>query len=320
VALRVVFLGTPAFAVPTLDQLLSSPHDVVAVVTQPDRPRGRGHRVVPADVKRRAIDAGLPILQPERIRDDEFLARLRGLSPDLGVVAAYGKLLSQAVLDLPRLGMVNVHASLLPRWRGAAPVHRAILAGDAETGVTIMKVVRELDAGPMLARTATGIGGDETSGELEARLAAAGARLLIETLGPLELGHVAPEPQDDTLVTYARRLSRQDSPIDWTHDAPAIHNQVRGLQPWPQASASVAGRRLLVRRSAVEQAPPGAPAPPGAIVTAAGGDLIVATGGGLLRILELQPEGRAPQSARAFLNGHRLATGDRFEAPRGTAS
>jgi methionyl-tRNA formyltransferase len=310
--LRIVFFGTPVFAVPTLDRLIASDHDVVAVVTQPDRPRGRGQRLAPPAVKARAAEAGVPVLQPERLRDEALMARLREWRPDLGVVAAYGRLLPQALLDLPRFGMINVHASLLPRWRGAAPVHRAIMEGDRTTGVTIMQVVEALDAGPMLARTSVEIGPDETSEELEQRLARAGGQLLADVVDRLAVGPAHLEPQDDAAATYARKIDRADSPIDWARPAAAVHNQVRGLHPWPLAATWLADRRLLIRRTDVQPGDAGNAAP--GTVVKAGDELVVAAGHGQVRLLEVQPEGRAPMAARAFVNGYRLAAGVRFGA------
>lgn len=314
--LRVVFFGTPAFAVPTLERLIGSSHRVVGVVTQPDRPRGRGHRVAASEVKQCALAHAVPVFQPTRLKDGTAAAWLAALEPDLGVVAAYGRLLPQALLDLPRLGMINVHASLLPRWRGAAPIHRAVIAGDVETGVTIMRVVLALDAGPMLARVVVPIGPDETSGQLEPRLGDAGALLLADTVDRLAAGAVSETPQPDEGMTYAPRLERSDSPINWHRPAAEIHNQIRGLQPWPQAAAWLGGKRLLLRRSSVRPVATDArAAPPGTILAAHGDDLVVATGDGPLHLVQLQPEGRPAQATRAFLNGHRLVPGDRFESP-----
>jgi len=316
--LRVLFFGTPEFAVPSLTALVEAGHHVV-VVTQPDKPRGRGQKVVLQAVKTVAIDQGLPVCQPDRLKDDGFLATLRDLRPDIAVVAAYGRLLPQVLLDLPKLGFLNVHASLLPRWRGAAPVHRAVIAGDAETGITIMRVVLALDAGPMLAHTTTPVGDDETSLDVERRLALAGGALLIETLDRLSRESMPEVAQDERLVTYASRLDRRDSPIDWTRSAREIHNQIRGLHPWPLASTVLGGRRLLVRRSQNDlggrftenvKRPPRSV--PGTIVAAAGDALTIATGTGDLHILEVQPEGRRPMSVRDFLNGTHVSVGDRF--------
>src|SRR5437763_10827348 len=228
-ALRIVFFGTPEFAVPTLDALLQSHHDVVGVVTQPDRPRGRGYEVTEAPVKVRASAAGRLLLQPDRLKDPAFTRALAALNADLAVVAAYGKILTDAVLAIPRLGFINVHASLLPRYRGAAPVHRAVIAGERETGVTIMRVVKALDSGPMLATVRRPIGPDETSDEVERDLAWIGAPLLVKTADDLAAGGVREIPQDDAAATYAHRLTKNDSPLDWNWTATHIHNAARGL-------------------------------------------------------------------------------------------
>src|SRR5262245_10776064 len=242
--MRIVYFGTPAFAVPSLRALVKDGFEIAAVVTQPDRPRGRAHKLTPSEVKVAATELQLDVWHPDKLRNDEAHKRLKDLNADLGVVAAYGRILPAALLSVPRLGMINVHASLLPRWRGAAPVHRAILAGDRETGVTIMRVVAALDAGPMLARVRVDIGPHETSAILEARLATLGARLLVETVDRLAAGPVPEEPQQDADVTYANRLERSDSVVDWNRPAWDIHNQIRGLQPWPVATVMYRGRRL----------------------------------------------------------------------------
>jgi methionyl-tRNA formyltransferase len=312
-AVRILFMGTPAFAVPSLLRLLASGHEVVGVVTQPDRPRGRGRHVVPEAVKTAAIERGLNVLQPTRLADEATLATLRDLEPDLAIVAAYGRLLPQALLDLPRLGVINVHASLLPRWRGAAPVHRAIVAGDAETGVTIMRVVLALDAGPMLARVATPIGSNETSAELESRLATLGAGMLPAVVSQLSAGTVLEEAQDQKAVTYAKKLERADSRIDWTRPAVAVHNQIRGLQPWPLAAAVLNGRRLALLRSTVvdDRILSGSP---GSVIQVEKDALVVAAEPGAIRLLELREADRSAMSVAAYLNGRRVAVGDRFEA------
>jgi len=310
--LRVVFFGTPEFAVPTLDALVGSRHQVVGVVTQPDRPRGRGHRTSYAPVKSRALDAALPVLQPERLKDDAFLAGLAAMRADLGVVAAYGKILTDAVLAAPRLGMINVHASLLPRYRGAAPVHRAIMNGERETGVTIMRVVKALDAGPMLAETRRAIGPDETSEEVERDLAREGAALLAAAVDDIAAGRARETPQDDAAATYAPRLTKADGAIDWSWPAGRIHNAVRGLHPWPHASAFLRGRRLILLRSAASADVGGAA--PGTVIAAKADDLVVAAGSGRVRLLEIQAEGKRPMTAREFLAGHRVEPGDRLTA------
>jgi methionyl-tRNA formyltransferase len=311
---KIVFFGTPAFAVPSLDALLrASPHTVVGVVTRPDRPRGRGQKLSDAPVKARAVDAGLPLLQPERMKDPAFLDALAAWGADLGVVAAYGRILTEVILATPRLGMINVHASLLPRYRGAAPVQRAVIAGETSTGVTIMRVVKALDAGAMFAKEHRPIGPDETSDEVERALAQIGARLLMATVDQIARGSAVETPQHDAESTYAHRLTREDGVIDWSWPAARIHNLVRGLHPWPHAFSFVQGKRVILRRSALE-ADVGRVLldPPGTILEADGDRLIVATGDHALRLIEIQAEGKRPMSAREFLAGHRLTPGDRF--------
>ena len=248
--LRIVYFGTPEFAVPTLQALLESPVKVVALVSQPDRPKGRGQRVAATPTKALAVLCGVPVLQPTKLKDEAFLSTIAALRPDLGVVAAYGRILPDALLRIPRLGMINVHGSLLPKYRGAAPVHRAVIAGDAVTGITIMRVVQELDAGPMLASRARPIGPDETSAEVERDLSEIGASLLLTVVEPLARGEDVHEtPQDDAEATYAPKILKSESPIDWSLPAARIHNLVRGLQPWPLASTTIAGVRCLIHRS-----------------------------------------------------------------------
>jgi methionyl-tRNA formyltransferase len=308
--LRVVFFGTPAFAVPAFEALLASRHPVAGVVTQPDRPRGRGQKTIDLPVKARAREAGIPLLQPSTLSEPSFMAALAALEADIGVVAAYGKILSERVLAMPRLGMVNVHASLLPRYRGAAPVHRAVIAGERETGVTIMRVIRALDAGPMLAQSPRPVGPDETSEEVERDLSRIGAALLTVTLDRLAAGDVRETPQDDSAATYAHRLTKQDGLIDWTWPADRIHNLVRGLHPWPHACTYLNGARLIILRSAVANESDSVP--PGSVVAAHGDELRVAAGSDAVDLLEIQAEGKRPMSPRDFLAGHRLRLGDRF--------
>lgn len=304
--------GTPDFAVPTLEALLASAHTVVAVVTQPDRPRGRGQKVLAGAVKARAVAAGVPVLQPASLKAPEFLDQLTNVRADLGVVAAYGKILSETVLQAPRLGMINVHASLLPKYRGAAPIQRAVAAGEAETGVTIMRVIRALDAGAMLAVVKRPVGADDTSEEVEHDLARLGAVLLVETVDRLARGPIVEEPQDERLATYAHRLAKEDGLIDWTHPASRVHDLIRGMRPWPNAYSFVDGKRLILLRSAADRL--ATPASPGTVVSATGNDLRVATGQGTLIVRELQAEGKRPMSVRDFLAGHRLVPGDRFSS------
>jgi methionyl-tRNA formyltransferase len=311
-SLRIVYFGTPEFAVPSLQRLLDSTHPVVALVSQPDRPRGRGHRLAPTPTKELALTRGVEVLQPERLRDEGFLSEIRALAPDLGVVAAYGKLLPEVLLGIPRLGMINVHASLLPRWRGAAPVHRAVIAGDAETGVTIMRVVKELDAGPMLATRRRAIHPDETSVEVERDLAEHGAELLLDVVHQLAEGRATETAQDDARATYASKLTKAEGAVDWSLPAVRLHNLVRGLQPWPLVSALMGGQRVLVHRSIL--GPAITPDQPGTIVRADGDRLEIAAGDGhVLGLVAVQPEGRRVMTTRAFLAGHHLVPGMRVE-------
>ena len=310
-SLRIVFLGTPAFAVPSLDALLGSRHRVVAVLTRPDRPRGRGQRMFDAPVKARAAAAGIPVLQPDRLRDPAFVESLAALRADLGVVAAYGAMLPESVISAPRLGTINVHASLLPRYRGAAPVHRAIIAGERETGVTIMRIVKRLDAGPMLASVTRSIGREETSVDVERDLAHLGATLLVEIADGLAEGSVAETPQDEDAATYAPRVTKDDGAIDWSWPAARIHDLIRGLHPWPHAFSFLDGRRFILIASTADGLTASSDAP-GTIVESEGDRLVVATGNGALRLLQIQPEGKRSMSVRDFLAGHRTARGARF--------
>lgn len=312
--LRIVYFGTPAFAVPTLERLIESRYPVVALVSQPDRPRGRGHRVQPTPTKAVALAHDIPVLQPERLKDPQFVAQLTTLQPDLGVVAAYGRIIPDQLLAIPRFGMINVHGSILPAYRGAAPVHRAVMSGDAATGVTIMRVIRELDAGPTFAMRHRPIGPDETSVEVEQALADLGAGLLVEVVDRIAEGSAVETPQDDSRATFAPKLTKGEGLIDWTRPAHVIHNLVRGLQPWPLASTRIGELRVLVHRTVVDSG--SASAAPGSVVASGPDGIALAAGSGsMLRILELQPEGRRTMTAREFLAGHRLAPGTRFESP-----
>jgi methionyl-tRNA formyltransferase len=303
----IVFFGTPTFAVPAFDALLRSHHTVAAVVTQPDRPRGRGQKTTASPVKEAAMAANIAVLQPASVKAPPFAEALSALHADIAVVAAYGQILTQQLLDTPRLGMINVHASLLPRYRGAAPVHRAIINGDTETGVTIMRMVKGLDAGPMIAVTRVPIDAEHTSDELERQLAAAGAQLLVATLDDIAAGRGHETPQDDSASTYAPRLTKDDGRIDWSWPAARIHDLIRGLHPWPHAVAFAGGQRLILHRSRPADA--ASTKAPGTILDAAGDRVRVATGRGTLDLLEIQAEGKRPMSARDFLAGHPLTPG-----------
>jgi methionyl-tRNA formyltransferase len=310
--LRIIFFGTPSFAVPTLTRLIDSRHSVVAVVSQPDRPKGRGHHLAATATREVALAAGVPVLQPERLREPSFLEQIAALDADLGVVAAYGRLLPDALLAIPRLGMINVHGSILPRWRGAAPVHRAVIAGDTETGVTIMRVVKELDAGAMFSVVRRPIGIDDTSVEVEGDLARLGADLLLETVEALADGRATETPQPAEGITYAAKLTRADGAVAWTLPAVDIHNAVRGLQPWPLVSARLAGTRVLLHRTALTGEAFASPA--GTVVRLDPDAIVIVAGdGGGLRLLELQPEGRRVMRAREFLAGRRVEVGALIE-------
>jgi len=306
--LRIVFFGTPGFAVPTLRALIESDHRVVAVVSQPDRPRGRGHQVVPTETKTLALQHDIPVLQPTRLRDQVFLEDISSLRTHLGVVAAYGRILPDMLLKIPERGMINVHASLLPKYRGAAPIHRAVMNGERETGVTIMRVVQQLDAGPMLDRVTMPIGPDMTSVEVERDLGEAGARLLVEVVDRLAGGGVPETAQDEALATFAPKLEKTESPIDWRLPAQQIHDRVRGLQPWPMASTSIEGTRCLIHRTRVVDDP--CDSGPGVVIVAEGDSVVVAAGDHrAVNILQLQPEGKRVMTTREFLTGRRVPRG-----------
>ena len=313
--LRVVFFGTPGFAVPTLERLIHSRHPVVGVVTQPDRPRGRGQQVTDGPVKTLAASMKLPILQPERLAREIFEPQLASLEADIGVVAAYGKILPDWLLAAIPRGLINVHASLLPRYRGASPVHRAVIAGDYETGVTIMRVVKALDAGPMLANVTVPIGPDDTTTIVESLLAIQGADLLVRTLDTIEEGTAIETPQDDSLATYAPKLTKEEGVVDWSRPAPHLHNLIRGLWPWPHASTHLSNRRYILHRSRLSSIDH--EGEPGEIIRASViGGLHVACGTSTaLELLDLQLEGKRVMSARDAMASKALTTGARFSSP-----
>ncbi len=307
-ALRIVYFGTPAFAIPTLRELIESRHSVIAVVSQPDRPKGRGHQVALTPTKELARQHGIPVLQPTKLREPPFLQQISALRADLGVVAAYGRILPQTLLEIPRLGMINVHASLLPQYRGAAPIHRAVINGDTETGVTIMRVVEELDAGPMLASVTRPIAADATSVDVERDLAEAGARLLVAVVDRMAERPVAETPQDHARATFAPKIAKSESPIDWKLPGARIHNLVRGLQPWPMASTIIEGTRCLLHRTRVQPDP--CDSGPGMVLAAEADAIVVAAGDrSAVHILQLQPEGKRVMTAREFLSGRKIAPG-----------
>jgi methionyl-tRNA formyltransferase len=311
--LKVLFWGTPEFATPSLRALLGEGFDVVGVVTQPDRPQGRSRStLVPSPIKAIALDEQLPVLQPERPRGPEFLAAITALAPDVSVVVAYGNLLPQAVIDVPPIGTFNVHASLLPEFRGAAPIQAAIRAGLTETGVTIMRVVAALDAGPMLIRRVTPIADDETCGELSLRLAELGAVALIEALALMSLGASMEQPQDESRATYAGKVDRESTRIDWTRPATEVSRAIRAYDPRPGARAIVAGADVkLFGASVADQVHP-AP-PPGEVVAIGADGLIVACAdASAVRIQVVQPAGRSRITAAEWGRGRGVAVGDRL--------
>jgi methionyl-tRNA formyltransferase len=304
--LKIIFAGTPEFAATALSSLLTTSHQVVAVYTQPDRPAGRGRKLQPSPVKKLALEHGIEVRQPAKLKEPADQAALGELGADLMVVVAYGLLLPQAVLDAPRLGCINIHASLLPRWRGAAPIQRAILAGDDESGVTIMQMEAGLDTGPMLHILKTPILRDDTGGSLHDRLAELGARAVLESLAGIADGSLIPHPQDDALATYAKKLDKGEARIDWSQTAAEIDRQVRAFNPWPVAQCDFDGQvmRIWQARPVEGELPP--TSQPGQIVEAGKSGIDVATGAGLLRILELQLPGKRALTAADFLNAHRV--------------
>jgi methionyl-tRNA formyltransferase len=315
--MRLIFLGTPAFAVPTLEAIVRAGHEVAAVVTQPDRPSGRGKNASASPVKQAALRLGLTVYQPERVRRPEAVEILRGIASDAMVVVGYGQIIPQVAIDLAPLGIINVHASLLPKYRGAGPIQWAIVRGETRTGVTTMRIDAGLDTGDMLLKAETGIGPEENAVELGARLAAMGADLLVETLEGLRAGRIVPEKQDDAQATPAPLLKKEDGAIDWTGPAQAIHNRVRGLQPWPGAQTGFRGVPLHVWRTRVSEGPTrGSGAVQGDRPTFLAGQfvslkpLVVACGQGSLELLEVQLEGRKRISAADFANGQRLTDND----------
>jgi methionyl-tRNA formyltransferase len=314
--LRVVFLGTPGLALPVFDALLgASGLDVVLAVTQPDRPAGRGRQLAASPIKRLAEERGVPFFQPERLRGEGALERLRGVNADLFVITAYGQILRQAFLDIPPLGCLNVHPSLLPRHRGPAPIAAAILAGDEETGVTIMLTERGMDSGPILAQTAVPLRADETTASLTPRLIALGAGLLLQTIPAWASGQLAPRAQDEALATYSRTFTREDGLVVWERPASAIARQIRALNPWPRAHTFVRGKRLLLLDAREETTGPQATEEgSGTVVTDPTGGLLVATGDGLLRLLTVQPEGKQPIDAATYLRGQRALAGQALGA------
>jgi methionyl-tRNA formyltransferase len=302
--MRLLFFGTPEFAVPSLEILLARGDEVAAVVCQPDRPAGRGQKLTPPPVKVAALRHALPVLQPEKLRSDETMAALRAKAPELVIVAAYGRILPAAILNLPPRGCVNVHASLLPRYRGAAPIQWAILNGDATTGVTIMRMDEGMDTGAMLLQRATDIRPGETYGELQDRLARLGAVALRDALDAMQRGELTVTPQDDSVAIAAPKIEKQQGRIDWKRAAVEIERQVRAFNPWPSAHAEVGGQVLKIHRVSLCEGRGSA-----GTVLSVEPDLVVACGDGALRVDEVQPGGRQRMQGAAFARGARLGVG-----------
>ncbi|MFJ4376001.1 methionyl-tRNA formyltransferase [Pseudomonas japonica] len=288
--MRIVFAGTPEFAAEHLKALLASQHEIIAVYTQPDRPAGRGQKLMPSPVKQLAVDNGIPVLQPPTLRNPEAQAELAALQPDLMVVVAYGLILPQVVLDIPKHGCINSHASLLPRWRGAAPIQRAVQAGDAESGVTVMRMEAGLDTGPMLLKVSTPITAEDTGGSLHDRLAELGPPAVLQAIAGLDAGTLPGEVQDDALATYAHKLNKDEARLDWSRPAVELERLVRAFNPWPICHSSLGGEALKVLAATVADGK-GAP---GEIVSASKDGLVVACGAGALCLTRLQlPGGKA---------------------------
>lgn len=308
--MRIVFMGTPDFAVPSLRALHAAGHELTLVVTQPDRPRGRKQEPAPPPVKVAALELGLPVYQPEKLTPPGALDPLIAAAPDVAVVVAYGHILRKAALEIPRLGCVNAHGSLLPRFRGAAPINWAIIAGDRTTGITTMLLDEGMDTGPMLLRREVEIAPDETAGSLHDKLMPVAAALLVETLAGLAAGTITPRPQDDSLATVAPLLRKEDGHIDWTRPAAEIERRVRGLTPWPGSYTIMNGESVKVLRARVEGGKSGEP---GRVRDCGKDGILVSAGDANLRLLDIQPPGKKAMSACAWLAGHCLDEGCKFE-------
>lgn len=308
--MRIVFMGTPEFAVPSLEALLKSEDEVVGVVTQPDRPKGRGHELAPPPVKIIAQQAGIPVLQPLKIRTLDFLDALAAWKPDLIAVTAFGRILHAPILNLPPMGCVNVHGSLLPKYRGAAPVQWAVINGETETGITTMLMDEGMDTGAMLLQESIPISPDDTAGTLAPRLASIGGRLLVETISRLKAGAIAPIAQDHAHATLAPLLKKEDGAIDWTAEARSIANRIRGLSPWPGAYTFYGQERWNIWRAVAAQEP--AEGQPGTLLAVTKQSLTVATGSGTLDLLEIQAANSKRMSVAQFLAGHRLSPGEQL--------
>lgn len=312
--MNIVFMGTPDFSVPTLQRLIESEYTVIAVVTQPDRPKGRGRQVVSPPVKVLAAQHSILVFQPERIRAPEIQQQLREFAPDAIVVVAYGQILPESILQIPRLGCINVHASLLPKYRGAAPFQWAIIRGEQETGITTMIMDKGMDTGDILLQERVAIDTKDTAGTLHDKLSQTGAELLLRTLQGLEEGSVKPIPQNHEEATYAPLLKKQDGLIAWQEPATAIYNKVRGMQPWPGAYTFFQGKTIKLLKVEIDAScSPEVEASPGTVVAIdQERGPVIATGGGLLRILEIQPQNKRPMQCSDFCRGYHVKIGDQL--------
>lgn len=308
--LSFVFYGTPEFAATVLDQLELAGRMPVAIICQPDRPKGRGRKLIPAASKLWAEDRGIQVLQPSRQKDPAYLERFEAMGADLAVVAAYGQLLSKTVLNIPRMGFINVHPSLVPRYRGAAPIQWTLINGDEHAGTTILKVTPRLDEGDLLSSEKIRVGLDDTADELRRRLGALGGRLVAQVMERFALGQTDGQPQDDSQVVLAPALTKADAHIDWAQPALEIHNRIRGVQPWPGAVTSLRGRRFKLHLATLDRAAAPAGSAAGQVFVAAGDRILVQTGLGALRLLEVQADGKRRMDARAFLAGRQIEAGE----------
>jgi len=307
---KIVFMGTPRFAVPSLEALIGAGHRVMAVVTQPDKPQGRGMSSQPCPVKMAALAHAIPVLEPVKLKDESFIGKLKALGADFFAVVAYGKILPQIILDIPPGGCINLHASLLPRYRGAAPINRAIVNGDSETGVSTMLLDAGMDTGPVLLEKRVPIGPDDTAEDLAITLSTLGAGLLVETIGLLSKKKITPRAQDDSKASYAPMLKKEDGEIDWGRPPREVKDLMRGLYPWPGTYTRWKGRTIKVHSGRPVDGE--SKNPSGTVESVSKTGIIVACGNGLFEITELQPENKKRMSAGDFVQGYRIAQGDRF--------
>lgn len=310
--MRIVFMGTPDFSVPTLEALVASEHEVVGVVTQPDKPKGRGKEIHMSPVKECALQHNIPVYQPVRARDEAFVDEMRALNPDVMVVIAFGQILPKSLLELPKYGCVNIHASLLPKYRGAAPIQWAVINGDEKTGITTMMMDVEMDTGDMLEKTVVKLDPEETGGSLFDRLSLLGGDLILSTLSKLEKGEITPVPQDHEKATYVKKISKSMGDIDWTMDAVSIERLVRGLNPWPSAFTRWNGKMLKIWEAKVLP-DPDVKLPCGSVISASDEGLKIQTGAGVLCVTSLQLEGKKRMDTAAFLRGYQVAAGSMME-------